>query len=101
MDTINLVEKRFFDVARLYDISFNNKSIKDIDVGNLSGQIMKLKFNKEIKNTEYELLMKIKNIISDIQIYNDNVSKNNLNTYIDYLNNYRKKKRVLIRIIIF
>ncbi|KSZ66449.1 hypothetical protein RES2_06650, partial [Staphylococcus epidermidis] len=86
MDTINLVEKRFFDVARLYDISFNNKSIKDIDVGNLSGQIMKLKFNKEIKNTEYELLMKIKNIISDIQIYNDNVSKNNLNTYIDYLN---------------
>lgn len=91
MDTINLVEKRFFDVARLYDISFNNKSIKDIDVGNLSGQIMKLKFNKEIKNTEYELLMKIKNIISDIQIYNDNVSKNNLNTYIDYLNNYRKK----------
>lgn len=100
MDTINLVEKRFFDVARLYDISFNNKSIKDIDVGNLSGQIMKLKFNKEIKNTEYELLMKIKNIISDIQIYNDNVSKNNLNTYIDYLNNYRKK-RVLIRIIIF
>ncbi|MDH9054688.1 DNA phosphorothioation-dependent restriction protein DptF, partial [Staphylococcus epidermidis] len=65
MDTINLVEKRFFDVARLYDISFNNKSIKDIDVGNLSGQIMKLKFNKEIKNTEYELLMKIKNIISD------------------------------------
>ncbi|KSZ61646.1 hypothetical protein RES3_10955, partial [Staphylococcus epidermidis] len=92
MDTINLVEKRFFDVARLYDISFNNKSIKDIDVGNLSGQIMKLKFNKEIKNTEYELLMKIKNIISDIQIYNDNVSKNNLNTYIDYLNNYRKKK---------
>ncbi|WP_238922154.1 hypothetical protein [Staphylococcus epidermidis] len=100
MDTINLVEKRFFDIARLYDISFNNKSIKDIDVGNLSGQIMKLKFNKEIKNTEYELLMKIKNIISDIQIYNDNVSKNNLNTYIDYLNNYRKK-RVLIRIIIF
>jgi len=92
VDTINLVEKRFFDVARLYDISFNNKSIKDIDVGNLSGQIMKLKFNKEIKNTEYELLMKIKNIISDIQIYNDNVSKNNLNTYIDYLNNYRKKK---------
>ncbi|MGX0403359.1 hypothetical protein [Staphylococcus epidermidis] len=79
MDTINLVEKRFFDIARLYDISFNNKSIKDIDVGNLSGQIMKLKFNKEIKNTEYELLMKIKNIISDIQIYNDNVSKNNLN----------------------
>lgn len=75
MDTINLVEKRFFDIARLYDISFNNKSIKDIDVGNLSGQIMKLKFNKEIKNTEYELLMKIKNIISDIQIYNDNVSK--------------------------
>ena len=68
MDTINLVEKRFFDVARLYDISFNNKSIKDIDVGNLSGQIMKLKFNKEIKNTEYELLMKIKNIISDIKI---------------------------------
>lgn len=60
MDTINLVEKRFFDIARLYDISFNNKSIKDIDVGNLSGQIMKLKFNKEIKNTEYELLMKIK-----------------------------------------
>lgn len=60
MDTINLVEKRFFDIARLYDISFNNKSIKDIDVGNLSGQIMKLKFNKEIKNTEYELLMKKK-----------------------------------------
>ena len=53
MDTINLVEKRFFDIARLYDISFNNKSIKDIDVGNLSGQIMKLKFNKEIKKLNY------------------------------------------------
>lgn len=87
-----MIEKQFFDIAGLYGINFESKSIKDINVSELSGQIMKLKFRKEIKNTEYELLMQIKSIISDIQIYGDEVSKNKLNTYIEYLNIYNKKK---------
>ncbi|MCC3743620.1 DNA phosphorothioation-dependent restriction protein DptF [Staphylococcus capitis] len=85
-------EKQFFEVAKSYGIDVNNKTIKDINVKDLTGQIMKLKFRKEIKNTEYELLMQIKSIISDIQIYDDDVSKMNLKTYVEYLNNYNNKK---------
>ncbi|WP_367009472.1 hypothetical protein [Staphylococcus capitis] len=47
-------EKQFFEVAKSYGIDVNNKTIKDINVKDLTGQIMKLKFRKEIKNTEYE-----------------------------------------------
>lgn len=88
-------EKQFFEVAKSYGIDVNNKTIKDINVKDLTGQIMKLKFRKEIKNTEYELLMQIKSIISDIQIYDDDVSKMNLKTYVEYLNNYNNKKVII------
>lgn len=92
MDLIESVKQNFFNVMKFYDFKCKNDDINSINTKNLQFEIILFKSKSVIKNTEYELLISIKNIIEEIQKYGDVNNYIKLDESIKQLTNYNSNK---------
>lgn len=86
------VKLDFLNILKFYNFKCKNKDIEDINIQNFQFEIILLKSKGIIKNTEYELLISIKNIIEEVQKYHDESSFIKLDEHLRQLNKFNSKK---------
>ncbi|EKS26928.1 DNA phosphorothioation-dependent restriction protein DptF [Staphylococcus simulans ACS-120-V-Sch1] len=89
---LKMLEEKLFRSLKENEIAIKDYSIDEINVTELNTKILRLKMEKVIDNTTFEILRNIKNAIADFKRFNDINSKSEIENQLTKLERYTKKK---------